>query len=256
MRILLFVVALMVGLAACQENTDPARFSDVAVSFATQGEGPSPVAESAKLASPMAFMDDTIVSGTDTLIVTSAEVVLREIEVERLETADCDSSGPGSGPEECEEFEAGPVLVALPLQPGAQAEFQLDIPPAVYTEIEFDIHKVDDDDPADAEFRQQHPDFIDISIRISGTFNGQSFLFESDLNVELELEFSPALVIEEATQTNITVFIEIDTWFLDASGALVDPATANKGGSNESLVEENIQQSIEAFEDEDFDGNR
>jgi hypothetical protein len=35
----------------------------------------------------------------------------------------------------------------------------------------------------------------------------------------------------------------------------VDPATGNKGGANESLVKENIKQSIEAFEDENHDGH-
>ncbi len=34
---------------------------------------------------------------------------------------------------------------------------------------------------------QANPDFLDKSIRVSGTFNGQQFTFESDLNVDQEL---------------------------------------------------------------------
>jgi hypothetical protein len=34
----------------------------------------------------------------------------------------------------------------------------------------------------------------------------------------------------------------------------VDPRTANKGGTNEDLVEGNIQNSIRAFPDADADG--
>jgi hypothetical protein len=34
----------------------------------------------------------------------------------------------------------------------------------------------------------------------------------------------------------------------------VNPATANKGGANEGLVKDNIEQSIDAFHDDDSDG--
>jgi hypothetical protein len=46
----------------------------------------------------------------------------------------------------------------------------------------------------------------------------------------------------------------VDSWFRRGDGSLVDPATANKGGANEDLVEENIERSIEGFEDDDRDG--
>jgi hypothetical protein len=35
---------------------------------------------------------------------------------------------------------------------------------------------------------------------------------------------------------------------------LIDPDTANDGGPNKSLVEDNIKQSMEAFEDDDRSG--
>ena len=41
---------------------------------------------------------------------------------------------------------------------------------------------------------------------------------------------------------------------MKASGALRDPASANKGQANEGLVKENVKASLEAFEDEDRDG--
>ena len=40
----------------------------------------------------------------------------------------------------------------------------------------------------------------------------------------------------------------------DAAGQTVNPATGNVGGENESLIKENIKNSIEAFEDDDRDG--
>ena len=36
---------------------------------------------------------------------------------------------------------------------------------------------------------------------------------------------------------------------------LIDPATANQGGANKSLVDNNIKNSIKAFEDDDHDGD-
>ena len=41
---------------------------------------------------------------------------------------------------------------------------------------------------------------------------------------------------------------------MDAQGNLVDPATANADGPNEELVENNIQRSLNVFEDDDHDG--
>jgi hypothetical protein len=102
------------ALAGCSDPTEVALRGGVAVSFATQsptGGTPAPPFSRA------AVMDDTLVVGTDSLILTSVQVVLREIELKRAETADCDVE---PEPEGCEEVEVGPVLVDLPLTPGGQ----------------------------------------------------------------------------------------------------------------------------------------
>jgi len=77
----------------------------------------------------------------------------------------------------------------------------------------------------------------------------------SDLDEEQELELAPPLVVADgAGDTKLTLRMDIARWFSDDQGALIDPRTANPGGPNESLVEENIKNSIKAFEDEDEDG--
>ncbi len=91
-----------------------------------------------------------------------------------------------------------------------------------------------------------------MSIRVRGTYNGQDFVFETDLDVEQELDFFPALLIDAST--NITIEVGLDGWFVDGSGVTVNPATGNKGGANETLIEKNIENSIEAFEDSNRDG--
>lgn len=251
MKKALLIMSLVAFIASCNESTTPTVFRNVQVSFATQPAA-APLASVSGTASPSAFLDDTLVTGTDTLIITSAQIVLREIELRRIDTADCDSQLDDDG---CEEFEAGPVLVSLPLTAGAETEFELDIPPGMYSEIEFDIHKVEDE-PSDIVFLQQHPEFDKLSIRVMGSYNGDDFLFESDLGVEQELDLVPVLVVEEGSgSTNITVFVDIDAWFREQSGDLIDPNTANEGGPNKSLVEDNIKQSMEAFEDDDRSGS-
>ena len=94
------------------------------------------------------------------------------------------------------------------------------------------------------------------SIAVEGTYNGDPFSYETDLNEEQEFDLIPNLVIgEDAPATNITIRLDVSTWFVDANGNLFDPATAAKGEPNENLAENNIKNSIDAFEDEDRDGD-
>lgn len=238
----------LLAVSACADPTPLALRGGVAVSFSTRAPAPTPAPIGF---APRAMLDDTIVQGTDTLIITRAQIVLREIELKRLETPDCT----GDSILGCEEVELGPVLVDLPLDVGARQQFDVEIPTGIYSRIDLEIHKVGDSDPADVAFRQAHPEFADISIRVEGTFNNQAFLFVTDLDVEQELDLVPALVVDSTTNTNITIFVDLDTWFRTATGTLVDPGTANKGEPNEGLVKDNIKQSLEAFEDPDRDGS-
>ncbi|MGH7673484.1 MAG: hypothetical protein ACREMC_11360, partial [Gemmatimonadales bacterium] len=200
--------------------------------------------------------DSTILAlGNDTIILRSVEVVLREIELERVEVTDCDSI---SGNDDCEKFETGPVLVNLPL--GATAtvtEVAIDAAPGMYNELEFDIHKPDEVD--DAAFIAAHAAFADVSIRVTGTFSQggtrSDFTYTTDLNEEQEIALDPPLTVSEGATTNVTLRLDISSWFLSGGAdALVDPATANKGGANENLVRDNIRASIDAFRDDDRDG--
>ena len=63
------------------------------------------------------------------------------------------------------------------------------------------------------------------------------------------------MVEDNGASINVTVRLDLTVWFRDSAGNLIDPATANKGGLNEGIVKENIKQSVEAFEDDDQDGD-
>jgi hypothetical protein len=241
-------VLLGLGLAACAEANGLGTLSSVQVSFATQ----STTTAAAHRTAAAGGLSDTTVIGADTLVLTKVELVLRELELKRADVSACPSDGDdGDG---CEKFETGPVLVSLPLTPGAQQAFAADIPAGTYAEIEFEIRKPDDGNPADQAFLQQHPDFDGVSIRITGTFNGTPFVHTTELDVEQELTLTPDLVVAEGESTNLTILVSVTGWYL-VGGVLVDPATANGGQPNESAVNNNIKDSFTAFEDPDRSGS-
>jgi len=223
----------------------PLTFSSVQVSFATRSAA-------VPLTNQTGMVSDTQMVGGNTLIITQVEIVLRQIELRRAEATTCIEGGEDD--DSCEEFEIGPVLVDLPLVPGAAPAFQADVPEGTYTRVDFEIHKPDDGDPADQAFIQQNPDFEKISIRVTGTFNDTAFVHTTDLNVEQELTLQPSLTVAEGVSTNLTIFVDLSTWYL-IGGVLVDPATANEGGANESAVNNAIKDSFRAFEDPDRSGS-
>ena len=190
----------------------------------------------------------------NTLLLTRVAVVIREIELERqFDECDDDSSN-----DNCEEFEVGPFLLELPLDGGVIGIGDIDVPPGLYDELEFEVHKPSDDTPDDLAFLEAHPEFKGVSIWVEGVFNGgEPFIFLQDLNEDQEIDLDPPLeVTAESLPLNLTLELDVSGWFRDPSGILVDPVSANKGGENEDLVEENIKNSIELFEDDDRDGHR
>ena len=185
-------------------------------------------------------------------MIESAELVIRALEFEKVETAGCDSE---LDDDSCEEFEVGPFLLPLPLDGSVSTEITAQVDPGTYDEIEFEIHKADDGDPADQDFLDRNQDFAGISIRVTGTFDGESFLYTSAIDEEQEIELvDPLIVNPESGPTGVTLTLDISTWFVNSIGMLVDPRTANDGEPNESIVTANIEASIEAYRDDDHDG--
>lgn len=225
--------------AACSDSTGP-NGQIVSLSF-------NAGAPAASLSPAAGISLAPISDGANTLDLTSVEIVLREIELKRVETTDCDTA---VDPDACEEFALGPMLFDLPLDGSTSQEISVQVEPGSYDELEFEIHKVSGDDAADLDFLTANPTFDGVSIRAQGTFNGNPFVYETDLDVEQEHDLVPAITIADGVgATNVTIFIDVSAWFRDQLGNLVDPATANKGGENESIVKSNITQSIDAEED-------
>lgn len=241
----LFVLGTLFGLAACSDSTTGTlRFS------LTSSQGAGSVSNVA------AAGDSTVITlGNDSIIVRSAELVLREVELKRSDVTSCDATM-GNG--DCEEFETGATLVSLPLGSTAIAtEVSVNAPPGTYDALEFKIHKPSSGD--DAAFIAVHPDFANISIRVMGTYSQagtrSAFTFTSDIDQSQESSLVPPLTVAEGQAANVTLRVDISGWFLNgAKTALVDPASANGGQPNQGVVANNIQASFKAFEDDNHAG--
>jgi len=249
MKKFLHLVAGVALLAACGDSTGPNGATRVSLSFSS-----APSAQPSVAPSLSVMAADTMSDGQNELVLSSVEIVLREIELKRVEVVDCDVV---PEPDGCEKFETGPMLVTVPLDGGTSQAVSIDMQPGQYDEVEFDIHKVSNGDPEDAAFRTAHPDLIDTSVRVQGSYNGAAFTYVTDLMDEQKYDLIPALAIDDGTTTaNVTLHLDISSWFVDAAGDLVDPDSANKGGQNENLVKDNIRASIDAYEDSDGNGLR
>lgn len=243
--------------AACADNTGGR------LSLALSSVRPAAPVASAGLssvgASPSVVTagDSTVIAlGNDTIILRSVEVVLREIELKHVEAAACDAV---EGNSDCEEFETGTTLVALPLGSTAtETVVAVSAPAGMYDKLEFKIHKPESSD--DAAFIAANPNFDGVSIRVTGTYSQggtrSDFTFTSDLDASQEVSLSPPLTVSDGQPANVTLRVDIANWFLNAGGtALVDPASANAGQANESVVRGRIEASFEAFRDDNHDGH-
>lgn len=194
--------------------------------------------------------------GVNTLEIQNVGIVLREIELERRFELDCDEIEDQRGDNDfCEKFESGPILLEPGLDGSVVHLVTIDVPEGVYDEIEFDVHKLSDDSPENRAFLNLHPEFDELSIRVTGTYNGIDFVFMQDLMDEQEITLNPPITVGPIPEVlNVTMNIDLTSWFRTGAGALVNPASANKGGENENMVERNIKDSIDVFEDNDEDG--
>jgi hypothetical protein len=239
----------LLALAACSSDASgPGGNQGTSLSFTTSNPT-SPQVNAAALA-----RDITLTAGNDVLVITRVQLVLGEVELKTSESVDCDNSGPGKDPA-CAELELGPVLVDLPLASGVQTELSVTIPPGTYREIEFELEAADDDDGPEAAFLASNPGFRGISARIEGTFNGEQFVFTTGTEAEMEFHLDPAMVVG-AGGTNVTVFVNVDSWFRAAGGGILDPRPATLTTTLRSAIEANIRASFDAFGDDDRDGRR
>lgn len=217
--VLLAALSLVAGMTACGDVLEPAE-QGTALVFQSPGGVSASVADAAVRAA-------RTVEGTNgALQLEAMHAVMGEFELEREESGDCDDDAA-----ECEDFEAGPLLLEIPMEEGAAVTaFRSEVPAGNYEELEFEVEAPNEDDGAGllGEIREDFPHWPeDASVRITGTFTTEDgeeseFLVFLDAEVEIELEFEPFLTITEDGGESVTVTVDPSLWFRHADGSVTD----------------------------------
>ncbi|HLB08043.1 MAG TPA: hypothetical protein VK617_00815 [Gemmatimonadaceae bacterium] len=252
-----FASASLALVAGCSDASGLANggTTNLSVAVATLTTGSVGQIAGAGAIAPSFDRHVTSSNGTHTLVITRAAVSLSRLELATVDSAGCaDDDHPEHDDDRCHELKAGPLLVELPVDNSVVSVLTLQLPAGTYRALEAKVRKVQTADSGGAAFLAANPQFANASVRVEGTFDGTPFVYSGAANASLELRFDPPLTVG-STATTVTVHVSIDRWFTDGSGNLVDPATANSGGANENLVNDNIRRSFHAFEDNEHHGD-
>ena len=184
-----------------------------------------------------------VARGTDTIVVRTAELVLREIQLQLMRVGECEEE---EG-ERCEMVAGPPTLLALPLGPDTVALAPVAALADTYGTLQLEVHQATAE--RDSAFLAGRPDLNGASVRVSGTYSRagtrRDFVFTSDLNEVQELVLEAPLVVAKGTTPALLLSVGVARWFLNAdSSALIDPATAGPGGASAAQVRDNVRTSF------------
>ncbi|MGQ0704125.1 MAG: hypothetical protein ACT4PM_13420 [Gemmatimonadales bacterium] len=226
---------LLVGVCACSNDPlAPGEQSRVGIRFRTSAAAGS------------VNGNDLVITGSNgTLRISDISFIVNEFELEADDDA-CESQGSDDG---CEEFEAPPVFVRLPLDGDNLVAVTAMVPAGTYHELEFEVEDIDfdDDDEEEGEIeavaaaaRAAFPNWPEkASMVVVGTFTptgGQPVPFTVFFDAEIEIEKAlvPPLVVD---QDNETVTIELDpsVWFRRFDGTVLDLSAFDFAATGELL---------------------
>ncbi len=252
-RFALLAVPAVLLLAACESNAPNMRRVSLSTTIGAVAH-----------VSPSGPAADVIVSGSGGSVrITAAQVVLSDLRLEgggtcagieadvqdghdsaevedsaeardSAEAPDSDdvNEQPDTNEHDCEPLNVGPVTVNLPLDGTTKVVLDGLVPAGTYTGLR-------------AKFE---------SVNVTGVFTDSggtdhAFTFTSDAEAEIEMDF-PTPVTVGAGTNNLTIDVNVATWFTTASGAVLDPTNP----ANQEAIEHAIRASLRAFEDDDHDG--
>ncbi len=183
-------------------------------------------------------------SGANSLSITQAQATLEKIELAGSGSCAGDAEQademPGqpeaehdaAGEDDCEELRVGPTLVTLPVDGTTKVILDALVPAGTYSGVDA---KLD-------------------SVKVTGVYTDatnqmHSFTFTADIDAHVEATFQPPVTVGAGT-SNVTVDVDIASWFKDASGAVLDPTNP----ASAATIAANIRRSVHAFQDDDHDG--
>lgn len=167
------------------------------------------------------------VTGTNgTLTITGIGLLVSELELEADDNA-CD----GLDKDGCQDFEAEPQFVQLPLS--GDGDFDVtstEIPPGTYQELEFEVEALEgeqDNQQIQALFaaiRAKYPRFPEeASMVVTGDFNGTPFRVYFDAEMDVDMDLVPSLqVTGSGASRPVLVKLQPKLWFLRDDGTVLD----------------------------------
>ncbi len=194
---------------------------------------------------------DLIVSGTGGSVrITSAQLTLSHIKLasdaactadddEREQAdsnetaADTNETDADNDEHECEPIRVDPVQVNLPLDGTTKVILDALVPAGSYLGLRAKLERVN---------------VVGVFTDAGGT--DHAFTFTSDAHAEVSVDFATPITVNAGT-SNLTIDVDVGSWFKGASGAILDPNNAE----NQEAVEHAIRASFHAFEDDNHDGD-
>jgi len=241
------LLTIAIGALACSDATTAHGTRALSVSVTTQTQGA--VANRAPLA------DVTVAIGANSLVITKAQLVARRIELAPVNASGCAGvaeagDDDGSVEDGCAQVEVGPTLLDIPLDASTKTNITTSVPAGTYRGLEIRIDPISSGNRASTAFLAAHPELKNVSVRVEGTFNGKAFVFMAPVDARIETLFSAPVTVD-ANNPNVTIAIDIASWFSDGAGGTLDPSNSN----NASRISANISNSLHAFEDDNHDGH-
>ncbi len=241
-RPILFVAPAALLFAACA--TEPNSMQRISLSAAIGSLGAH--------TATAGISADRIITGTGGSVkISSAQVTISRIKLatnsactsaddqpevdDSAEVADSEPNEPNddNGEEsDCAVVRTGPVTVDLPLDGSTKLILDGFVPAGTYTGVRAKL---------------EGAKVVGVFTDAGGT--GHPFTFTSEVEADIAVDFASPITVGPAT-TNLTVDVDIGTWFKDASGAIIDPTNA----ANQEAIEHAVRASFRAFEDDDHDG--
>ena len=235
LRCIAWLAPVALFLAACNSNNPTTRALSVSTTSTSSTTVRTPVG---------------VTGGS--LSLSAAQVVLSKIELAPVGTtcaaetehddavrmgndehqADDNAAQEGIEDPSCEGLVLGPLTVPLPLDATTKVILDALVPPGTYTGVKA---KLD-------------------AVTVSGVYTDvggmdHPFTFTSRGHAKVEIKF-PTPITVDATSANVTVTVDVASWFKDANGAVLDPADP----ANANTINRNIRRSLRAFGDDDHDG--
>ena len=186
-----------------------------------------------------------------TLELTKVKILLRDIKLEMEDGNENEGEGEQDD-NDAYTVIVGPIVVDLNLD-GTSTNFAVaNVPPGLYEELKFEVHKIEaSETPPDPDFKEGEDESLRYSVIAEGNYNSAPFIYKSKKSAHQKFNFETPLEILENGEANLTILVDPYSWFFNGD-ILLDPSNP----ANENDIDNNIKESFkDAYEDYDNDGD-